>query len=264
MAYIFFIGKKDVFLCAQRCVAHKEKFCDMSNPYFSFKRFTVWHDRCAMKAGTDSVILGAYVSCDGVVRRILDVGAGCGILSLMMAQRFPEAEITGVEIDVEAACQARENAAASEWAGRIRMENCDFRLFEDECRFDLIVSNPPYFDNALVSPDGGRSVARHSVGLAYGELLAGASRLLAPQGKVWVIVPADAESAFCDCALNAGLLLTRRLGVVMKRGAAPKRAVLSFAKVACGYVDGTLAVREADGSYTEEYRRLVSDFYKNM
>ena len=116
----------------------------MSNPYFSFKRFTVWHDRCAMKAGTDSVILGAYVSCDGVVRRILDVGAGCGILSLMMAQRFPEAEITGVEIDVEAACQARENAAASEWAGRIRMENCDFRLFEDECRFDLIVSNPPY------------------------------------------------------------------------------------------------------------------------
>ena len=104
----------------------------MSNPYFSFKRFTVWHDRCAMKAGTDSVILGAYVSCDGVVRRILDVGAGCGILSLMMAQRFPEAEITGVEIDVEAACQARENAAASEWAGRIRMENCDFRLFEDE------------------------------------------------------------------------------------------------------------------------------------
>ena len=114
------------------------------------------------------------------------------------------------------------------------------------------------------SPDGGRSVARHSVGLAYGELLAGASRLLAPQGKVWVIVPADAESAFCDCALNAGLLLTRRLGVVMKRGAAPKRAVLSFAKVACGYVDGTLAVREADGSYTEEYRRLVSDFYKNM
>ena len=165
----------------------------------------------------------------------------------MMAQRFPEAEITGVEIDVEAACQARENAAASEWAGRIRMENCDFRLFEDECRFDLIVSNPPYFDNARVSPDGGRSVARHSVGLAYGELLAGASRLLAPQGKVW-----------------AGLLLTRRLGVVMKRGAAPKRAVLSFAKVACGYVDGTLAVREADGSYTEEYRRLVSDFYKNM
>ena len=177
MAYIFFIGKKDVFLCAQRCVAHKEKFCDMSNPYFSFKRFTVWHDRCAMKAGTDSVILGAYVSCDGVVRRILDVGAGCGILSLMMAQRFPEAEITGVEIDAEAACQARENAAASEWAGRIGIENCDFRLFEDECRFDLIVSNPPYFDNALVSPDGGRSVARHSVGLAYGELLGPCSRL---------------------------------------------------------------------------------------
>ena len=133
----------------------------MPNPYFQFKQFTVRHDKCAMKVGTDGVLLGAWAPVQDV-KRILDVGAGSGLISLQLAQRNPEAVITSVEIDPAAAAQAQENIQSSPWSNRMEVVCCDFRKYHPEDKFDLIVSNPPYFVDALRCPDNQRCMARHT------------------------------------------------------------------------------------------------------
>ena len=137
----------------------------MPNPYFSFKQFTVYHDRCAMKVGTDGVLLGAWTDVSGA-RDILDIGTGTGLIALMLAQRS-EAHIVAVDIDEDAVKQAKENVEKSPWPGRIEVERHDICCFNSDIRYDVIVSNPPYFFNSLKCPDGQRNIARHTVGLNF-------------------------------------------------------------------------------------------------
>ena len=124
----------------------------MANPYFQFKQFTVWHDRCAMKVGTDAVLLGSWIHVENA-QRLLDVGCGCGLIALMAAQRCPEGKIVAIEIDPDAAQQAKENVQSSPWADRIQVIQEDFAKFTDENKFDVIFSNPPYFANSLKCPN---------------------------------------------------------------------------------------------------------------
>ena len=138
----------------------------MSNLCFEFKQFTVWHDKCAMKVGTDGVLLGAWANVESA-KHILDVGTGTGLIALMLAQRTVQADVTAIEIDSMAAIQARENIAHSPWKNRITLFNCDFRYFHDDLKYDLIVSNPPYFVNALKCLDKQRNMARHTDLLYY-------------------------------------------------------------------------------------------------
>lgn len=132
----------------------------MPNPYFSFKQFTVYHDRCAMKVGTDGVLLGAWADVVSA-RNILDIGTGTGLISLMMAQRC-NARIRAVDIDADAVEQARGNVAASPWQDRIEVELQDICHFTSETLFDVIVSNPPYFTDSLKCPGKQRNIARHT------------------------------------------------------------------------------------------------------
>ena len=142
----------------------------MANDYFRFKHFTVWQQHCAMKVGTDGVLLGAWA--DGG-QRILDIGTGTGLIALMMAQRFPAAEVTAVEIDEQAAMQACENVAASPFADRVNVIHDDILRYADACAegcFDAIVCNPPFFVNSLKNPDSKRALARHNDNLSFCQL----------------------------------------------------------------------------------------------
>ena len=142
----------------------------MSNSFFQFKQFTIQQDQCAMKVGTDGVLLGAWVDLTNK-KKCLDVGTGTGLIALMMAQRTAEAHITAVEVDEEAVVQARRNVLNSPWKDRVEMVHCNFLSFQPNQKFDSIVSNPPYFTNNLISPDKQRTLARHNNHMTYSELI---------------------------------------------------------------------------------------------
>ena len=131
----------------------------MSNPYFQFKQFKVCHDRCAMKVGTDGVLLGAWASLENAAT-VLDIGTGAGLIALMAAQRNPVARIAAVELDADAACQAAENVQASPWSSRVEVICADAKAYEPGMRFDAIVSNPPYFASSLKSPEAFSELAK--------------------------------------------------------------------------------------------------------
>ena len=144
----------------------------MSQPFFQFKQFTVWHDKCAMKVGTDGVLLGAWTPVESSAR-ILDIGTGTGLVALMLAQRC-SASVIALEIDGKAAQQAAENITRSPWGSRIEVVCQDFRLYSNKnnsLKYDTIVSNPPYFTDSLKCPDSQRNTARHNDNLSYEELL---------------------------------------------------------------------------------------------
>ncbi len=161
----------------------------MSNSYFQFKQFTVWHDKCAMKVGTDGVLLGAWVNIFNA-KSVLDIGTGTGLIALMIAQRST-ANILAVEIDADAVNQAIENVERSPWSGNIKVQHADFKTATFNTKFDVIVSNPPYFSDSLLSPDTHRSTARHTSELTYHDLISRVSGILAFKGEFSLIIPAD-------------------------------------------------------------------------
>jgi tRNA1Val (adenine37-N6)-methyltransferase len=236
----------------------------MSNPYFSFQRFTVHHDRCAMKVGTDGVLLGAWADVSGA-RRILDIGTGTGLIALMLAQRCERQsappEIVALDIDASAVGQARENVAASPWPQCVRVEQQDAATFQDGRSYDLVVSNPPYY-NSLKSPDAQRDAARHTDSLSFAALTASASRLLATDGRLCVVIPADAEREFLAAAAHDDLFPWRRLQVSTKPGAPVKRILLELRRTARQDIPlETLLLEDAPGQRSGDYKALTADFY---
>lgn len=215
-----------------------------------------------MKVGTDGVLLGAWVGVRPSDRRMLDIGTGTGLIALMLAQRAPEASVTGVDIDDVA--QARENADASPWAGRVFFERCPVQEFRAPEPFDLIVSNPPFFVDSLTCPDEGRTAARHAVHLPFDELRDAVLRLMAPAGRFAVVLPtAEAERFLAVCA--GRLALTRRTDVRTTPRHPAKRALLEFSRA--GAADASPEISELTVGtgehecYTPEYRALTRDFY---
>lgn len=226
---------------------------------FSFKQFAIRQERCAMKVGTDGVLLGAWAPECIAGGRILDIGTGTGVMAIMAAQRNPSARIVGVEIDDMSALQARENAEASPWADRVEIVNADIRSYEAAAPFDLVISNPPYFVDSLKSPDSGRTTARHTVSLDFGELMSAVERLLAPDGRFAVIVPAEAASRV---VASGRLALRRRCDVRSKPSAGPIRTMMEFAAGYCGAPEfSELTIGDGKGGYTAEYVALTRDFY---
>ena len=168
---------------------------------FKFKQFEIHQDRCAMKVGTDGVLLGAWAPGG---KRILDIGSGTGLISLMMAQRCQEAQVIGVDLDAEACDEARENVAASPFADRVSIACCRLQDYESAEKFDAIVSNPPFFLNSLKNPDSKRSMARHADSLPFRDLFLGVKRLLSEEGVFSAIVPSEVLDAFTSEAYLLG------------------------------------------------------------
>lgn len=234
----------------------------MANHYFEFKQFKVWQDKCAMKVGTDGVLLGAWADIDSA-GRILDVGTGTGLVALMLAQRSP-AEVVAVEIDEPAACQAKENIQSSPWYNRIEVVRVDFREYQSEERFDVIVCNPPYFVDSLLPPDTSRTIARHNQGLTYAELLSQVAVLLNPKGHFSLIIPTDVVDSVINIAGKVGLFPFKRVNVVTAPGKIPKRTLLSFRFTQEVCLAETLLIEKRRHCYSDEYIALTKDFYLKM
>ncbi len=232
----------------------------MSRTYFEFKQFTVHHDRCAMKVGTDGVLLGAWADVSEA-RSILDIGCGSGLVALMCAQRS-SAFVTGIDIDADAVEQATENATLSPWKNRIEILQDDICHSTLNKTFDAIVCNPPFFEKSLHCPDEKRTMARHSESLPLKDLSLCASKLLNKDGTFAVIIPSTMETAFTMNVWEAGMHLFRRCLITGKVGKMAKRVLLEFKKGEGRCVeDNTLVLMNPDGSRSAEYSALTKDFY---
>lgn len=234
----------------------------MSNPYFSFKQFTVYHDRCAMKVGTDGVLLGAWTDVASA-HNILDIGTGTGLVSLMLAQRC-DARIKAIDIDQDAVEQAKENVALSPWKDRIEVELQDICRYNSNNGFDVIVSNPPYFVHSLKGPDRQRNIARHTEELNFENLIGSVSRLLRLKGTFSVIIPTDGMELFQAIATCHELYLSRQTLIHTKPEAEPKRVLLAFKKYPEEYIADSLTIELSRHVYSEEYMALTRDFYLKM
>ena len=227
--------------------------------YFDFKQFRIEQDRCAMKVGTDGVLLGAWA---GGGRRILDIGTGTGLIALMMAQRFPDAALTAIDIDGEACLQARQNVLASLFADRVEVVHSSLQDFHAENRFDSIVSNPPFFEHSLKNPDARKSVARHVDTLPFSDLFDGVSRLLGDDGVFSVIVPKDNLERFCPNAYLSGFYFHRKIKVKTTVRKPAKRCLLAFGKHAPEVLENDeICLQNDDGNRSAWYQNLTQDFY---
>lgn len=232
----------------------------MANPFFKFKQFTVWHDQCAMKVGTDGVLLGALAPVSNKTN-LLDIGTGTGLVALMMAQRNLNAQITALEIDCSATKQAQFNFDQSPWSERIKLTQTDFKLYQTNQRYDLIVSNPPYFVDSLLSDKQNKNVARHTVDLSFKDLLDGVARLLQPDGHATFIIPTDAQEEFINLAQKMKLHLIYRVNIQTRPGIEPKRVVLTFGNTHQKLVEESLLIELERHIYSEEYIAITKDFY---
>ncbi len=267
----------------------------MPNPYFQFKQFTVHHDRCAMKVGTDGVLLGAWTPLQqGDKIKVLDIGTGTGLVALMLAQRLTSMEgkncsksvfvsdkknigesnvwfiIDAIEIDMESSNQAGENISNSIWSKNIRVINKDFVVWSEEqlCqanKYDIIVSNPPYFQNSLKNNTAQLSQARHTDSLSFWELALGIKKLLSSQGTSVIILPIIEAEVFEKEAEKLDLVPQQKLLVRTKPDGPIRRVLTQYVHkdIFCTekYKENALLTEVARHQYSDEFKELTRNFY---
>ena len=243
---------------------------------FRFKRFGVTNERSAMKVNTDGVLLGAAMTIRPSDRRFLDIGTGTGTIAMMCAQRMSDilgngaagniGEITiyAIDVDEPSAAEAADNFAVSPWAGSLRAihKSLDDFSASSDVTFDMIFSNPPYFEDSLLAPDERKSNARHTAnGLSYREILDFAATRLSEDGRVAFVLPAQQEDSLCRHARMDGLHLFRILRIRTVPRKAPGRIVAEFSRHRCASPQEELLTIQNEGKYTEEYLSLTREFY---
>ena len=233
---------------------------------FQFKQFTIQQDRCAMKVGTDGVLLGAWTSLETKPNSILDIGAGTGLIALQMAQRSIAEVIDAIELDEDAYEQCVENFEASPWADRLFCYHAGLDEFVDEIEdtYDLIVSNPPFYSEEVTSGTEARDMARQNTSLPFDELLEGVSQLLSPLGIFSVVIPFKEENQFVDMASALGLHPRRSLRVRGNPNAPFKRSLLEFGLGESKLKIEELTIEQGRHEYTQEYIALTNPFYLKM
>lgn len=235
--------------------------------FFQFKQFHIHQEHAAMKVGTDSDLLGALAAGG---KHILDVGTGTGVLALMMAQRFANAEVTAVEIDDEAVMDAQRNFQESKYADRITLVHDSFQHFladrsQADAPFDSVVCNPPYFDRSLECPTLGRTRARHSSCLPFSVLAAGVSDLLCDGGTFTVCIPPEVLSDFNSACFLAGFWLRDNLQIKSLPEKGVKRHILIYKKgiAEAPTCEQTFCMRNADKTVSDWYKETVKEFLIN-
>ena len=229
---------------------------------FQCKKFYVAHDQCAMKVGTDGLLLGAFTPLPPPASAILDIGAGSGLISLMLAQRTAGANaIDAIELDSVAAAQAASNVTNSPWPDAVQLIKGDILTYHSDKRYRLIVSNPPFFQQALLPADKRRSQARHSDSLPFAQLLGKAAELLDEQGVFSVILPRPEAEYLLQLAKVQGWYLTQQCEVRSTAEKSVQRLLLNLSKLKQNTVHSSLVIHQPDGGYSTKYKTLLRDFY---
>lgn len=236
------------------------------NKPFRFKDFIIHQDKTAMKVGTDGVLLGAWCSLDSEPESILDVGSGTGLISLMLAQRSFAETIDAVEIDEQAYEQTVENFEESEWADRLFCYHSSFQDFAEEMKeeeetYDLIVSNPPFYQNAYETEDDSRNKARFTSALSFEDLLSGISNILSEDGVFSTIIPYTEEEQFIQIAIENRLIPYRICRVKGNPTSEIKRSLLEFSFQKKEIQEEELVIEVGRHQYTKEYQDLTREFY---
>jgi tRNA1Val (adenine37-N6)-methyltransferase len=232
------------------------------NDIFIFKQFRLRDNRSTMRVGTDAVLLGIAVDTSKAAD-ILEVGTGSGVISLILAQRSV-ANIDAVEIDLDSAEQAGQNASESPWAGRIHVKHISLQEYAKTStkKYDQVVSNPPYFSRSFKSGCSKRNISRHDDELSFEELIEAASKLLNPEGSLWVILPAREGRDFREKALISGFYLHHLLWIIPKEGKQANRSVMGFARQRPAEIrESAMTLRNRENAFLEEYMAFASDFY---
>ncbi len=238
----------------------------MSNTYFQFKQFIIHQDNCAMKVCTDACLFGAWIAQQvgdyTNIDSILDVGTGTGLLSLMVAQQSP-AIIDAVELDEAAAEQARDNFELSPWKERLQVIQGDVRKIHFGKKYQLIISNPPFFEDDLKSADAKRNLALHSAALGFEEFLTVIKNYLLPEGKFAVLLPYHRKDAFIKMAAEYSFFPEKEIAVQQTAVHAYFRAMLLFTAREGPIKKSILIIREED-HYTEAFTELLNDYYLKL
>ena len=240
----------------------------MSKP-FHFKQFTVHQDKAAMKVGTDAVLLGAWCSLENNPDTILDIGAGTGVIALMLAQRSDAMTIDAVEIEERAYEQCVENFEQSDWGDRLFCYHSSFQYFvtemeDEEEKYDLIISNPPFYKDNFQTSDKARNQARFESALSFEDLLDGVSRLLEDEGVFAVVLPYKELDGFVKQANSKGLFLNKVCKVKGNPNSDVVRCMLKFSFESSALIEEVLIIEEKRGVYTRGYVELCNEFYLKM
>ncbi len=232
---------------------------------FRFKQFIVEDDRSTMRIGTDAILLGAWAE-TGPAQSALEIGTGCGVISLMLAQKS-NIPIDAIDIDEESAKQAGSNFMKSPWSDKLHALHVSLQqhVHTSGHKYDLIITNPPFFSGSLKSPDEKRNRARHSSDLSQKELIGGVMNLLAPGGSFLLILPFSESVKFSGLAATSGLFLQKKMKIRPKAGKPVNRILNIF-----GFRNGVhlkeeeLIIRNADNSFTKEYLQLTQDYHHDL
>lgn len=231
---------------------------------FYFKSFSLHHHRSTMKVGTDAVLLGIWTDLTNV-RSVLDVGTGCGVISLLLASRAP-VSIDAVELDTDSFEEANQNFEESPYFDRLRIYNLDFNDFvpSGDKKYDLIVSNPPFFFNDLHSTDPKKRMARHTQTLTYDRLLKVSMELLNPNGKISVVLPYRESRLFLQQALLAGFFVEKKMLIFPMLGKEPNRINILLGRESVEELTERFMIRDEYGKFTSQYIDFVKDYYVSV
>ncbi len=232
----------------------------MAGSHFTFKKFSVNQEKSAFKVGTDGVLLGAYADITGA-NRILDIGTGTGLIALMLAQRS-EALIVAIEPDHDSFIQSCENVDRSTWKERIKLVETSLQEFRSDTRFDLIVTNPPYFSDSLKNPDQRKSLARHNYTLNSSDILNSLSELLEEEGHLQLILPYTEGNLFIAEAAEYGFYCNDILKIKPLPVSEIRRLILKFGRKKIRHRGKFLTIEHGKRhEFTEDYLNLTKDFY---
>ena len=244
---------------------------------FQFKKFSVKQDNSSMKVGTDAVLLGCWTQLRQIDKQLLEVGTGCGVISLIIAQRYNFVNIDAIDIDKASILDAKDNFNYSPWNNRLSAINDSLQTYNSDKQYDIIVSNPPYFNNSLQCPNNQRSVARHTNTLSYNDLLSYSHKLLSTNGIFSVILPFEEGKEFINLAKQYHFSVNRITKVYPTPTSIPKRLLIELQKnenilgtekyinqSEKAYIEDILTIEISRHNYTEEYIGLTKEFYLKM
>lgn len=234
----------------------------MSKP-FHFKQFVVHQSDTAMKVGTDGVLLGAWAN-PSKTFKVLDIGTGTGLIALMMAQRYKESQITAIELDNKAFLEAQNNFLISPWSDRLTAVEGNIIDYSFSEKFDVIVSNPPFYNSTFKQLDEKRAMARHTQSLSYSDLLSAVNKWLTHDGKFYTIIPFEEESVFINIAEKIGLFANEICRVKGNALVEYKRSLLAFSFNSIPTKISELVIEKSRGEYTDDYIALTREFYLKM